>query len=66
MKFLEVGNMDGIIILIVLIMVGPALLFGIIGGILFNKKNKKAAKVFFILAIVYLVISFGICGSMVM
>lgn len=66
MRFLE-GNMnlDGVVILIILIMVGPALLLAII-GIGIRKKNKKAAKVFFILAVIYLVISFGICGGMMM
>ena len=65
MLFLE-PNLDGLIVLIILIMVGPALLLGIIGGVLWSKQNKKAAKVFFILAALYLVISFGICGSLMM
>ena len=47
---LEVGNLDGIVVLIALVMFGPALLLLIIGLILNSKQNKKAAKVFFILA----------------
>lgn len=65
MLFLE-PNLDGLVFLIILIMAGPAILFAIIGGILLYNKNKKAAKVFFILAVVYLVISLGICGSMML
>ncbi|MEX0291405.1 MAG: hypothetical protein AB3N14_20040 [Flavobacteriaceae bacterium] len=60
---LEVGNLDGLFILILLVMFGPALLFvGI--GLLIRSKNKKAAKVFFILAGVYLLVSLGVCGTM--
>ncbi|WP_111308684.1 hypothetical protein [Confluentibacter sediminis] len=64
MIFLE-GNYDGIIYLILAIMLGPAILLAIIGFLLL-KNNKKAAKVFFILAVAYAIISFGICGSMMM
>ncbi|WP_241697153.1 hypothetical protein [Winogradskyella eckloniae] len=56
-------NLDGLIVLIVAIMFGPAILLGIIGFVVL-KKNKKAAKVLFILAAVYVIISLGICGSM--
>jgi hypothetical protein len=59
---LEVGNLDGLFILIALIMFGPALLFLIIGIVLFAKQKKKAGKVFFILTGVYLLISLGVCG----
>ena len=65
MTFLEVGNLDGLIYLIVAIMIGPAILLAFIGALLF-KKNKKAAKILFILAVVYLIISLGICGSMML
>ena len=60
--FLEVGDLNGLIFLMFLVMFGPALLFLIIGIILFKKQKKKAGKVFFILAGVYLLISLGICG----
>jgi len=56
-------NLDGLIILIIAIMFGPATLMAIIGFALL-KKRKKAAKVLFILAAVYVIISLGICGSM--
>lgn len=65
MKFLEVGNLDGLVALIVAIMFGPAILLAIIGFIVL-KSNKKAAKVLFILAAVYVIISLGICGSIMM
>jgi len=61
---LEGGNMDGLVILMFIIMFGPAIFLGIIGAILHSKKNKKAAKVFFILGAVYIVISLGVCGSL--
>ncbi len=61
---LEVGNLDGLFVLILLIMLGPALLlFGI--GLALRKSNKKAAKVLYILAGVYLLISLGICGGLI-
>tara|TARA_R110002050_G_scaffold16719_1_gene50436 strand:+ start:77647 stop:77859 length:213 start_codon:yes stop_codon:yes gene_type:complete len=59
---LEVGNLDGLVFLIGLIMIGPAVVFAIIGVILSGNKKPKAAKVFYILAGVYLLISFGTCG----
>lgn len=62
--FLEVGNLDGLIFLMFLVMFGPALLFLIIGIILFKKQKKKAGKVFFILTGVYLLISLGVCGAL--
>lgn len=60
---LEVGNLDGLFIIILLIMFGPALLF-IIVGLLIRSKNKKASKVLFILGGVYLLVSLGVCGAM--
>ena len=62
---LEVGNLDGLFALIALVMFGPALLFLIIGIVLFAKQKKKAGKVFFILAGVYLLISLGVCGVLI-
>ncbi|WP_323787499.1 hypothetical protein [Psychroserpens sp.] len=62
--FLEVGNLDGLFVLILAIMFGPAILMAIIGAFVF-KTHKKAAKVLFILAVVYVIISLGICGAMI-
>jgi hypothetical protein len=64
--FLEVGNLDGLFAMILLIMFGPAILFFTIGIILFLRQKKKAGKIFMILAGVYLVISLGVCGSMML
>ncbi|MBC3845796.1 hypothetical protein H8K90_05360 [Winogradskyella echinorum] len=64
MKLLEVGNLDGLLTLIIAIMFGPAILLAIIGFAVL-KKNKKAAKILFILAVVYLIISLGICGALI-
>jgi len=57
------ANYDAIVYLILAIMLGPAILLAVIGFLL-RKANKKAAKIFFILAVAYAIISFGICGSM--
>ena len=64
MNFLE-GNMDlsGLFIIIGLIMFGPPILFAIIGAAV-RKKSKTASKIFYILAVLYLIIGLGICGSM--
>ncbi|WP_299332985.1 hypothetical protein [uncultured Psychroserpens sp.] len=60
---LEPGNLDGLVILIVLVMFGPAIVLALVGfGVL--KKYKKAAKVLFILAALYLIVSLGICGAL--
>lgn len=62
---MEVGNLDGLFVLILLIMFGPAVLLGIIGVVLMGKNKKKSGKVFLILAGVYMLISLGVCGSMI-
>lgn len=62
---MEVGNLDGLFVLILLIMFGPAVLLGIIGVVLMGKNKKKGGKVFLILAGVYMLISLGVCGSMI-
>lgn len=56
-------NFDGLIVIILAIMFGPPLLLFFIGYAL-RKTNEKAKKVFYILAIVYLILGLGICGSM--
>ncbi|WP_245925580.1 hypothetical protein [Algibacter marinivivus] len=57
-------NFDGLIIMLIAIMFGPAILLAIIGFAVL-KKNKKTAKILFILAAVYLIISLGICGALI-
>ncbi|QCE41214.1 hypothetical protein [Psychroserpens sp. NJDZ02] len=54
---------NGIALFFAAIMFGPAILLAII-GLAILKSNKKAAKVLFILAVVYVIVSLGICGSM--
>ncbi len=65
MTLLFEPNLDGLIYLILAIMLGPAILLAFI-GLLVKKKNKKAAMVLFILAVVYTIVSLGICGSMML
>jgi hypothetical protein len=60
---LEVGNLDGLLVLILIIMLGPPILLTII-GVAVRKNNPNTAKVLFILGGVYLIIGFGICGGM--
>lgn len=62
---IEVGNLDGLIVIMFAIMFGPAILLTIIGFAV-KKRHKKAAKILFILAAVYLIISLGICGALAM
>ena len=57
-------NLDGLVIFIAAIMIGPPIFLAII-GVLLHKKNKKAAKISYILAVVYLIVSLGICGSLI-
>lgn len=64
MMFIEL-NLDGLLTALIIIMVGPSILLAIIGGILNYNQKKKAAKVLFILAVIYLVISLGICGVLI-
>ena len=64
MKLLEIGNLDGLFAFILAIMFGPAILLTIIGFVIL-KKHKKAAKVLFIIATVYVIISLGICGALI-
>lgn len=66
MIFLEVGDLTGLVIIIVAIMLLPSIILGIIGAVLFANDKKKAAKILFIIAVVYAIISLGICGSMMM
>lgn len=58
-------NFDGLIWLILAILLGPAIILALVGFAL-RKSNKKVAKVFYILAAVYLIVSLGVCGSMIM
>jgi len=61
---LEVGNLDGLVVFLFSIMLGPPILL-FIGGIFARKKSKmKTAKVLFILAGVYLLVGLGICGGL--
>ena len=64
MMLIEVGNLDGLVVIILAILLGPAIVLAIIGFAVL-KKNKKAAKIMFILAALYLIVSLGICGALV-
>ncbi len=60
---LEVGNLDGLVAMILMVMLGPPVLFlGI--GLLVRKSNPKAAKICYILAGVYMLVGLGICGGL--
>jgi len=58
-------NYDAILYLVLATMTGPSIVLAIT-GLAIRQKHKKAAKVLFILAVVYLIVSFGICGSMIL
>ncbi|AUP79501.1 hypothetical protein [Flavivirga eckloniae] len=59
----EGGNYLGIFLLVLAIMFLPPLILLII-GLAIRAKNRKTSKILMILAAVYLLISLGICGSM--
>lgn len=58
-------ELGGIIAFFIAILIGPPIVFLIIGGTLL-RKNRDRAKIFFILAVVYLIVAGGICYSMLM
>lgn len=58
------GGLGGLIEIILIILFGPAILLAIIGFIFLIKKKKKIALVCFILAVLYVIISLGICKSL--
>ena len=58
-------DLSGIVVIFILLMFGPALLLAGV-GLALKKKKPKSSKVFFILAVVYLIISLGTCGAMLM
>lgn len=61
---LEVGNLNGLVIFLVCIMIIPPILLTTIG--FFVKRNyPNTAKALFILATVYLIIGLGICFGIV-
>lgn len=60
---LEVGNLNGLVFLLIAIMLGPAIVLASVGFVVKNK-NKKAAKILFILAVVYVIVSLGVCGAL--
>lgn len=57
-------NLDGIVWLILGIMLIPAAILALI-GLMLKKNHPKAAKVLFILAVVYTIISLGACGAVI-
>lgn len=61
--FIEGGNYMWAFILVLLIMFLPPIILYIVGFAI-QPKKKKTAKILFIIATVYLLISLGICGSM--
>jgi hypothetical protein len=63
MIVLEVGNLNGLVIFMLFVMLGPPIVLTLIGfGI--KKNSPNSAKTLFILAALYLIIGLGICGSL--
>ncbi len=60
---IEGGNYLGIFLLVLAIMFLPPLILLII-GLVIRVKNRKTSKILIILSVVYLLISLGVCGSM--
>jgi uncharacterized membrane protein YtjA (UPF0391 family) len=69
MNYLLEGNLDGLGIVIAVILFigfGIPIILAILGFIYYAKQKRNTAKVLFIIATVYLLISLGICGSMML
>lgn len=64
MIFLEVGSLNSLVYFLIAIMLLPPILLAIIGIILQKKNKKRAGKIFYILAGVYLLVGLGICGAL--
>ncbi len=64
MIFLEGGDYTGVVVLVLAIMLLPSIILGVIGAIFYANEKKKIAKILFIIAVVYVIVSLGICGSM--
>ncbi|MCK8521870.1 hypothetical protein M0D21_09850 [Aquimarina sp. D1M17] len=64
LTILEPGNLDGLIYLILFILLGPPIFLALFGLLLYKTNSRKAGKIFFILAGVYLVVGLGICGAL--
>lgn len=62
MIFLEGSFGIGAVVLILLLLASPAIVLIIIGFILRKLEKRKAAKIFFILGVLYAVIGLGYCS----
>ncbi len=51
-----------ILFFIILIMFGPPIIFTVLGSKERSKNNKDKAKIFYIIAAVYLLVGLGVCG----
>lgn len=66
MIFLEGGGYTMVFVIILILMMLPAIILSIIGAVLYYNGKRKTPKILFIIAIVYVLVSLGICGSMMM
>lgn len=62
--FFEGGDYSIIVHILLLILLGPPALLSGIGIILFRKNYRRAGKIFFIIAGIYLIVGLGICGAL--
>lgn len=61
---LEVGNLNGLVIALLTLMIAPPLILSAIGYAI-QKNHPKASKVLYILAGLYLLVGLGICGTFI-
>ncbi|GAA4271084.1 hypothetical protein GCM10022258_03770 [Aquimarina gracilis] len=62
--FFEGGDYSIIVYFLLLILLGPPALLSGIGIILFRKSFRRAGKILFIIAGIYLIVGLGICGAL--
>ena len=65
MMFLEINGLEGLVFIILLVMFGIPIIFLFLGLFFQKKEKKKTAKILFILGGIYLLISLGVCGSLI-
>ena len=59
------GGYGYILLMVLFIMFGPSIIMGVIAAVYWSKNKKKTAKSLAILAVVYQLISLGVCGALI-
>ncbi len=63
-RALEVGDLSGLVFMLIALMIVPPIILSVIGAAI-RKKYPTGAKVLYILAGLYLLVGLGICGTLI-